>query len=247
MKDLISIILPTRKRFEYLQLSIDSLLKTSANKGSVEIMCLFDDDDSETIERYSSWAKDFQHKELIVPRLGYAGMHRYNNMLCEASSGNWLFLWNDDSRMVSPGWDNVIINEYRGQFVMLSPMNLNNVEYTREHCMFPILPRKWFEVTGRLSPWQQTDTYLNRIAKPLNLFRFEDRIQHEHGEVNTQGDNRIHDETTREIAYKSDLPTAEVKKDIRKIKRHLADRRLAGMKHATTLPGRWLNYLKSRF
>ena len=46
-------------------------------------------------------------------------MHEYNNMLAEISSGDWI-LWNDDSRMSSTNWDELILEGYKDKFVFLS-------------------------------------------------------------------------------------------------------------------------------
>ena len=214
---MISILLPTRKRFKYLEASVTSLLETSNKTDNIEILFLFDDDDKETIEMFNSWDKNFNYKHIITERLGYAGMHEYNNMLAEISTGDWIFLWNDDSRMVSKDWDSLIEEEYKDKFFLISPKNLNNPAYTATQSMFPILPKKWYNITGRISPYQQSDTYLNAVARRLGIFLHEPRIFHEHGEFGISTENRIQDEVTKEIEYKAVVPFSEVIEDSYKI------------------------------
>lgn len=218
---MISILLPTRKRFSYLKSSIESLVNTCTNKNNIEILLLFDDDDEDTIENFNSWNKDFKHETIITPRLGYKGMHTYNNMLAEKSNGNWLFLWNDDSRMVSKDWDALILEDYKNSFLLISPKNLNNEHYTSTRSMFPIFPKKWYEITGRISPYQQSDTYLNQVSYRLGIFKYEPRIFHEHGEIGITTENRIQDEVTKEIEYKAVVPFSEVIEDTNKLYEYL--------------------------
>ena len=218
---MISILLPTRKRFKYLVAAVNSLLDTCHNPNNLEILFLFDDDDKETINDFNSWDKQFNHDTIITERLGYAGMHEYNNMLAEISSGDWIFLWNDDSRMSSTNWDELILEGYKDKFVFLSPKNLNNVQYTSTQSMFPIFPKKWYNITGRLSPYQQSDTYLNQVAYRLNIFQYEPRIFHEHGDFDITTENRIQDEVTAEIQYKARVPFNDVMRDVQLIKENL--------------------------
>lgn len=220
---MISILLPTRKRFKYLISSINSLLQTCKDKNNLEILLLFDDDDQETVDQFEDWknnSEEFNCKHLVVPRLGYSGMHEYNNMLAEISSGDWIFLWNDDSRMSSTNWDELILEGYKDKFVFLSPKNLNNVQYTSTQSMFPIFPKKWYNITGRLSPYQQSDTYLNQVAYRLNIFQYEPRIFHEHGDFDITTENRIQDEVTAEIQYKARVPFNDVMRDVQLIKEY---------------------------
>ena len=41
-------------------------------------------------------------------RYGYQRLHEYYNALAAQARGDWLFIWNDDARMASEGWDEVI-------------------------------------------------------------------------------------------------------------------------------------------
>lgn len=218
---MISIILPSRKRFKYLKSSIDSLLTTCNNRDNIEILCFFDDDDKETITQFLDWDKSFHYKILISRRLGYRQMNVYNNLLSAIASGQWLFLWNDDARMISSHWDSLILNKYSNQFVFISPKNINNVSYTAERAMFPIFPKKWFDLTGRVSAHQHSDTYMSYIASKLNIFVHEPDISHEHGEIGSVGENRLNDEVTKEISYRSDFQFDEIEKDATIISQYL--------------------------
>ena len=67
---MISILLPTRKRFKYLTASINSLLQTCKDKNNLEILLLFDDDDQETVDQFEDWknnSEKFNCKHLVVP------------------------------------------------------------------------------------------------------------------------------------------------------------------------------------
>ena len=59
-------------------------------------------------------------KAKVFRPLGYEQLNIYVNLLCHASTGAWLFLWNDDALMQTKGWDTVV-RSYDGQFKCLAP------------------------------------------------------------------------------------------------------------------------------
>ena len=118
----ISIILPTRGRTDgALQDSIKSLLENATNPELIEVMLGVDDDDKESLDWVNNEAADFVKtwgcacKAKVFQPLGYEQLNVYVNLLCHSSTGNWLFLWNDDALMQTKGWDEVV-RSYDGQF-----------------------------------------------------------------------------------------------------------------------------------
>ena len=89
-----------------------------------EIMLGVDDDDKESIDWVNNEAADFVNPLVVHVRqkysdLGYEQLNIYVNLLCHASTGAWLFLWNDDALMQTKGWDTVV-RSYDGQFKCLA-------------------------------------------------------------------------------------------------------------------------------
>ena len=68
-------------------------------------------------------------------RYGYQRLHEYYNALAARAQGNWLFIWNDDARLVSEGWDEVIEAQ--------APAFLLPGHDGPPHCNpFPVWPRR---------------------------------------------------------------------------------------------------------
>ena len=66
--------------------------------------------------------------------------------------------------MTTTGWDDVI-RSHNDQFALL------RAETNHEHpyAIFPILPRKWVEITGHLSPHQINDAWTSQIGWMLDI------------------------------------------------------------------------------
>jgi len=131
-------------------------------------MLAVDDDDRETLEALESGP--LPNMQLFVgPRLGYIKLHHYVNQLALQATGEWLFLWNDDALLETPGWDEVVA-EYAGQFVVLNP-GTNHTGHPRENCIFPIVPKAWVDILGHFSLSNHNDTYVEYIANQLGIRR----------------------------------------------------------------------------
>lgn len=192
MEVLVSFLLPVRKRPKTLKLSLDSLLNTCSNVSNYEVIVVFDDDDIETINEFDSWDKNYNYKKIISQRFGYDFLNKYYNLASNESSGKWLWVWNDDTEMINKNWD-LIIEEYNDQFLILNPFNTREMDavYLQTHTLFPIIPRKYVELLGHISPWNHIDTYIERICS--EYIKNEFRILHTH--------NKNDDEISKEIVY----------------------------------------------
>ena len=213
----ISFLLPTRGRSENLKLVLDSLENTCDSISNYEVILCFDNDDVKHIEEFDSWTKNYNFKKIVIDRCGYDNIHIYYNKAAEESSGDWLWVWNDDCEMIKKGWD-TIISEYNGQFVIINPWNTRDVDaqYLLTNLMFPIFPRKYLELLGHLSPWNHIDTYTDHVVSVFNfpIKQNEWRIVHTH--------NKQNDQTTREIFYhRIPMPINQLTIDRTKISNYL--------------------------
>ena len=167
----ISILLPTRGRSDALMSSIESLRSLAEDFDTIEILFGIDNDDvvgmENMLHHVLPWieAHKINHKIVVFEPYGYNNLHRYVNGLAENSQGAWLFFWNDDAVMTTTGWD-ARIRERTGEFKLLSVHTHNEHPYS----IFPILPRKWFEILGHISQHSSNDAYVSQIAYYLDIF-----------------------------------------------------------------------------
>jgi hypothetical protein len=168
----ISILLPTRGRSDMLERSVRSLIELADCPGMVQLMFGFDRDDSIGIECFTKdlqpWLADnnVKYKAMLFDPLGYIRLNEYVNALALASAGRWLVFWNDDAVMETPNWDSEIM-QYDGQFKLLAFHTHNDHPYS----IFPIVPRRWLEVLGYLSPHQISDAWLSQQAYMLDIWQ----------------------------------------------------------------------------
>ena len=212
---LVSIIIPTRNWFKFLKKSIESFLETVSNSSVLEFILLFDEDDQTTIDEFKNWEKKFEFKYLITQRKGYDHLEVYYNLGYEISKGDWLWIWNDDTFVTTNYWDK-IIEMYSDKMVIINPFYPQAIDWwIGQNTLFPILPKKFADIFGRISPWNHVDTYLDHLIRDFNILVQENRIEVEW--------NKIDDEVTSEITYhKLSLPYLELKQDIIKLSNYLS-------------------------
>ena len=175
----VSFIYPTRKRFELFKKSTDSLINNCNDINNLEVLVGMDDDDVDTIELVRDYIKDKEFIKLFVTeRYTYGHLNYYVNYLSKESTGEYLFLWNDDCYMESKDFD-LVMDKYKDKFVVLNPLVTNHVDFCRIHSgnLFPIIPRKWIEITGRWSGSAANDTWIEMISKSTNIVVIEDDIK----------------------------------------------------------------------
>jgi len=183
MKDSIgiSILLPTRGRTAQLARSIESLLTHAANPEGVEWRLAFDDDDADSLDYFMQHIRPeieqsgAEYTVMGFAPLGYERLHEYVNALAESARGSWLVFWNDDAVMQDPGWDTTILSQ--GDNFCVQAFDTH-----RQHpySIFPIVPRRWYEVLGHLSQHQLNDAWISQIAWMLDIMvRIPIRVAHE--------------------------------------------------------------------
>jgi hypothetical protein len=134
-------------------------------------------------------------------RQGYHRLHVYNNKMVEYTNSHWLMIWNDDAVMETQGWDTEIM-KYQDQFKLLA------VHTHRDHpySIFPILPRKWYDLLGYISPHSVQDGWLSQQAYMLDIWeRIPVWVLHDRADIT--GNNN--DATFRERASLEGRPFDE--------------------------------------
>jgi hypothetical protein len=169
-----------------LEKSLTSLLDHSRHPDQIEIMIAYDDDDQDSKDYFSgfAWSKfishwPVQHQISCVPRWGYRELHKYINMLAQASKGKWIFFWSDDPIMETKNWDDhVRANE---DFVGLLHIGASNAPV--DCSILPLFHRSWLDLFGCVSPVNHADSWMSEICRraeariviPVTIFhdRFE--------------------------------------------------------------------------
>jgi hypothetical protein len=167
----IAVLLPTRGRTTSLGRSIHSVINLADAPERLQLMFAFDNDDTVGIEYFTTelqpWLdeREIDYTAMQMQRQGYHRLNVYNNILAKQADAHWFMCWNDDAVMETQGWDTEIM-KYQGQFKLLA------VHTHRDHpySIFPIVPRKWYELVGYLSPHSVGDAWLSQQAYMLDIW-----------------------------------------------------------------------------
>jgi hypothetical protein len=166
----IAILLPTRGRAEMLERSIQSLILMAKDPNQIQLMLAFDNDDEVGTKHFEQvvqpWLDDnmINYTAMMFEPLGYIRLNEYVNELARNSDARWLVFWNDDAVMETQDWDKEIM-KWDGQFKLLAFRTHNLHPYS----IFPIVPRKWLDLLGYLSPHQISDAWLSQQAYMLDI------------------------------------------------------------------------------
>lgn len=180
---MISVLLPSRGRPGPLAESIASLRDHAAHPERLEILVAADADDPETCStayRLDCRLVTFKHRH------GYSGLHHYVNELARQASGEWLMLWNDDARILTEGWDLIVLAQEPG---VLWPHS-NDIPTCNT---FPLWPREWTDRLGHVSLSPHCDSWIQYLGQTLgHHHRIPVQILHDRADL-TGG----HDDQTR--------------------------------------------------
>ena len=112
IKPILSILIPSRGRFNDLIEAIDSFINTATDKNSIEFVLKFDRDDHFSWNRINEIRQDVKTSVLITERLdGYKSLHTYANYMIHQATGDWIMFSNDDILMLTNGWDDILRKE----------------------------------------------------------------------------------------------------------------------------------------
>jgi hypothetical protein len=168
----IAVLLPTRGRTDALKKSVNSLLDLATDIKSIYIVFGFDNDDEVGLNYFLAELKpslddrDINYTALSFDSMGYEGLNQYYNALASSVKADWLFVWNDDCIMNTPGWDDEI-RKYNGEFKVLKVHTHNEHPYS----IFPIVPAAWVGILGQLSRHQMIDAEISQIAYMLDIIQ----------------------------------------------------------------------------
>lgn len=218
----ISFITPSRKRPEALIESAKSLYNTADDINSFEMLIGFDNDDVESANKFLEYScnnlKGLNFKLKFFENKGYQKLHEYTNSLCGMSEGDWLWLWNDDCKLEQKGWDTQL-KKHEEDFKLIKIKSKQEPSFPL--ALFPIIPKKWFDLIGYFSLHPHNDIWLGNVAKNLDLIKEDNSFFIDHYRLpNEKGEDR----TTEYVAhtlYEDEYYKDNIKKSIEILAKHL--------------------------
>jgi hypothetical protein len=200
----ISIVMATRDRSDMLLECITSFMYKASGNVSFEFVLVVDYDDSCTLDTINGFVN-----EHLVPNITCITVFRsifmqrdYNNLACDAASGDIILIVNDDVEILTDCWDEKIYNRYlevktEDDIHLLSVMDNGD---GRDGGSFPIVTKTYTNLfNGVFHPdiymWG-ADFCINKIFSSINRKHFIDNvfIQHNacHGEAQTREKDSTH-------------------------------------------------------
>ena len=172
---LVSIILPTRKRVKDLHETLNSILdNANLDNKNFEIILKVDYDDQETINYVNQFTNQNNNINVILAsRLeGWFSLVDFIETMIDVSKGKYIWNINDDSRILTKGWNDILENELT-EFKIYHPLiewgpDLNGYIHSFRE-IFPIYPKKLKELWGYICPHNNIDSWLYFVGKNIGL------------------------------------------------------------------------------
>jgi hypothetical protein len=197
----VSVIFTSRGRPESLRAAVGSLLHYADNPGAIEVIVAIDPDDTVTAAAAFPWQVELW---TASERYGYNRLHVYLNHLAEMASGAWCQWWNDDMRMQTRGWDEIISGH---RPAILWPF-ANHVHHAN---IAPAWPRAWSDAIGHVSPTTHMDTYLQRLGEQLGRHdRVAIEVVHDRADVTGNHDDATYAEGRKLLGSEGMAPGFDV-------------------------------------
>ena len=182
-----SICIATRDNIPGLKSVIKSLLNNCKKKSDIEFLFTVNKDDFRTIKFLHSLK--FLHKNFRVFYM--SANHNYFdaaerlNLMSEKSRGKYVFFINDDMVMKSKNWDIKYLNFIKSLdknriFITYPKHNQKNHNWPTS----AIIPKKWINITGKVSNSFEADTELYIISTLLGkIYKINNIKIHHHGGI----------------------------------------------------------------
>src|SRR5262245_7732479 len=164
----ISLIVPTRRRVPSLWRLLDSLARTAARPGALEVVLVCDDDDPPS--------RSARHPALALRHVvGPPGrtMGALNQAGYQASRGDFVMLLNDDVVARTPGWDAAVLARLRRFPDGIALVHVNDTLLRDRLCTFPLVSRTFCELAGGVCPVEYRRYRIDdHIEDVFNLLAF---------------------------------------------------------------------------
>jgi hypothetical protein len=220
-KKLVSILIPTRNRFDSLLEAIGSITKNTKCMGKIEIIVRFDNDDGYSLSRIDELPTDkIDINVMIGERYKYIELYKYVNEMCKETKGEFILWFNDDCVIETKNWDD-IVSKYVGQIICFYPDNKG----TGSGNIFPMISREIYEVLGHFSLSQQVDTWQHSVCSKAGIQRkFKNLVF-----IHNREQDYVSDDNRKEILKKTHKVWRNTKKnrleDAKKIREYIKKRK----------------------
>jgi hypothetical protein len=183
----ISVLVPSRGRPGELAGALASLRDRAISPGRVEYLVALDADDPAD---YGEALAGVYAIHVAAERYGYQHLHLYWNELAKLARGDWLMMWNDDTAMLTAGWDNIIRGQPRN--CVLWPGVLGHPAVSNP---FPVWPAAWSRLLGYVSPVMHPDTYVQGLGNALGrVRRIPVEIRHDRPDLTGRDGDQTHEQ-----------------------------------------------------
>lgn len=172
-KPYISIILPTRKRIEFLNETIYSIYSLAdSNNVNFEVIIKVDFDDHETIEYIKNWNNEYENLYFLISsrKKGFMNLVDFQEDMIDLAKGKYILIANDDLTFETQNW-NTILESRLKEFKIYFPY----INGYREGLW--CIPKELYTVLGHISHHSQVDTYLNWLGQVLGIIEYIDEVR----------------------------------------------------------------------
>ena len=161
-----SVLVPTRKRLNFLSKMLESFEATVSDPEQAEIIFRCDRDDRETIE----YLCHTPHKIIVGPRQeGYKNLPAFFNEMASIAKGDLLMCCNDDVLFMTPNWPALILDEAAKYPDGIFNLGVN-VGINDDLFPFSIVSRKLVNILGFINDERLlcSDIFLRDVARHFN-------------------------------------------------------------------------------
>jgi hypothetical protein len=165
----ISIILPTRKRPQFMERLCESAYSLADNKSHIETCFWIDDDDVESLEKIPDLVSKYRTIKYCSGKRDV--LSKLWNNAYQISSGTILFHCGDDIVIQTKGWDTIVrdaFSKYPDRILLAH--GDDGWDISRHYCFgtHSFISKKWAEVTGYFLPpyfvSDFNDNWLNDVS-----------------------------------------------------------------------------------
>lgn len=102
---LVSFLIPTRNRIDWLRRTLDSIIHTCSDRSDIEILLRIDDDDKERVALVPELETLYGIRAVIGPRsTGYCNLSNFIDELVYVATGDWAWFLDDDAWIDGNTW-----------------------------------------------------------------------------------------------------------------------------------------------
>ena len=218
-KPYISIILPTRKRVEFLNETLYSIYSLAdPNNVNFEIILKVDFDDLETLQYINNWSNEYENLYFIINsrKKGFASLVDATEDMIDLAKGKYILTANDDLTFETQNWNTLLENRLK-EFKIYFPY----INGYREGLW--CIPKELYTILGHISHHSQIDTYLNWLGQVLGINEYIDEVRVLHkfdyeDETKTDKINQSHINYANRDYHKN---SPEFIEDIKILQKHL--------------------------